>query len=442
MRVQLNQWNAIKGKHMKTTRLLVLPGLLALFSSPPAGSAPAQPGTPAAYTVTDVGTLGGPYSFPYAINDAGVVAGGAATAAQTDFLSQTAFVWSGGQPINLGTLDGAACPDCSSEAAAASAAGQVGVISERAALDPNGEDFCGFGTFRQCVATVWKNGALRLLERLPGGLNSAVFYANSRGAMVGFSETGVADGSCVMPFQATRFQAVKWGSNGRPAALRLLPGDTVSFAMALNESGQAVGGAGQCANTILPPQVPHAQHAMFWDRDGTPIDLGTPAGGAGDNVATGINNRGDVVENSVMIDGTVHAFVWNRSAGTLHDLGTYPSDAPVTVAPCCNVINDRGQVVGFSVDTDGNMRAILWQDSVAVDLNTLLPADSPWYALIPGGINQAGEIAVVAVNVQTSEVHAVVLSPAAGTALAARGPVKPPKLPASVRRLVQPRTFQ
>jgi len=48
------------------------------------------------------------------------------------------------------------------------------------------------------------------------------------------------------------------------------------------------------------------------------------------------------------------------------------------------------------------------------NLNTLVPADSPWYVTSVGGINDAGEIAGVAFNRQTSDVHAVVLSPTGG----------------------------
>src|SRR5881397_951629 len=58
------------------------------------------------YTITDLGTLGGTYSYAFGINNAGQVAGGSATPTQTGGLSQTAFLWSGGQMINLGTLGG------------------------------------------------------------------------------------------------------------------------------------------------------------------------------------------------------------------------------------------------------------------------------------------------------------------------------------------------
>jgi probable HAF family extracellular repeat protein len=209
--------------------------------------------------------------------------------------------------------------------------------------------------------------------------------------------------------------------------------------LSINDTGQAVGGSGLCSNVTFPPNnAPHAPHAVLWQVDGSPVDLGTPPGGAGDNLATGINNRGDVVENSVMSDGTIHAFRWTQSSG-LRDLGTYPEGAPVTVAPCCNVINDRGDIVGFSVDAAGNMRALLWEDGVAVDLNSLIPADSPWHVLIPGGINDAGAIAGVAVNLNTFEVHGVVLEPIKGIGPAARGATKPPNLPESVGQLLHPK---
>ena len=42
----------------------------------------------------------------HGINNAGWVAGGAATVSQTGGVAQTAFLWHGGHMINLGTLGG------------------------------------------------------------------------------------------------------------------------------------------------------------------------------------------------------------------------------------------------------------------------------------------------------------------------------------------------
>lgn len=422
-------------------KLLLAIALLLTLSHPaiPFGS-PVQaiPPTPARYNVTDLGTLGGTYSFAYAVNNAGVVAGGAATPTQTDFISQTGFISLGGEPINLGTLGGPDCAECNSEGSSASANGTVAMISETRTSDPNGEDFCEFGTHRQCLAAVWKNGTLSALPTLTGGNNAEAYFANKQGEIVGVSETGVPDGNCANPFQVLRFEAVKWSPGGVPTALSPLQGDTVSFAFTNNDRGQVVGFSGLCSNVTLPPFLPpSAPHALLWDADGTPHDLGNPQGGAGNNVAVGINNQSQITMNSVMSDGTTHALLWTN--GAAQDLGTYPSDSFITVAPCCNNINDRGQIVGFSVDSNFNQRALLWEDlnTAPVDLNGLLPADSPWYLLSPGGINAHGEIAATALNLDTFEVHAVLLSPFNGVGPAARGTTRPPVLPDHVRKMLQ-----
>src|SRR3954454_20991954 len=82
------------------------------------------------YQIIDLGTLGGSYSYAYGLNNKGQVAGGAATRNQNDGLAQTAVSWYRGRITNLGTLDGSACPNCSSEGAAPSADGSVAIISE------------------------------------------------------------------------------------------------------------------------------------------------------------------------------------------------------------------------------------------------------------------------------------------------------------------------
>ena len=365
------------------------------------------------YRVIDLGTLGGQYSFAYGVNNAGWVGGGAATQTQIDGVSQTAVAWFGGQPINLGTLGGTACPGCNSEADTVNMSGEVSLLSETATMDPNGEDFCGFGTHRQCLAAIWENGPLKALSTLPGGNNAQAYWLNNRGEVIGFSEVGIRDTTCATPFQVMRFMAVKWGSDGQIHALPPLEGDTVSFGFGINNKGQAIGVSGVCSNVGLPPNGPGGPHAVLWDRNGAPTDLGTLPGAVGNYAASGINDRGEVVGNAKMADGGIRPFLWTKQTGML---ALTPNSDPVNIIPCCGTINNRGEMVGFSCPGPmGNCRAIVWfeADQAPVDLNTLIPAGSAWYLLNTASINDSGEI--VGYGTFNGESHAFLAKPVTGS---------------------------
>ncbi len=363
------------------------------------------------YVVQDLGTLGGPYSFSYSLDEKGVVSGGSASPTQNGDPSQaivnapqTAFSWDRGRLLNLGTLGGP-----NSAGAATNASKLAAVDSETANLSRQGEDVCAFGTHLQCLAAIWKGGRLSALKLLPGGNNSYALDMNDRGQVVGFSDTDVYDPDCAAATTAGfQFQAVIWEADGsvRQPHLAPLSDDTVANAFGINDRGQVVGNSGVCANTTPPPYV-NSPHAVLWERDGTPINLGSLGGPI--SGASAINSRGDVSGTSTTADGSTRPFLWTPESRTLVELNP-PPGFPFAVNGCCKTINDRREIVGFMFNADFTQQhAFLWKDGVMVDLNDLIPKGSPWILQSAAGINASGQIA--GQGLINGEVHAFLATP-------------------------------
>ena len=338
------------------------------------------------YSITDLGVLGkGTNATATDMNRVGWVAGSSNLVPNGP---QHSFLWFGAGPlVDLGTLGGP-----NSGVDGPNLFGEAAVGSEISKSDPDKEDFCAYGTHLQCLGAIWRYGKLTALRTLPGGRNANAFGINNLGQVVGFSENGVRDSTCVKatPFQVYRFEAVKWEPNGAIVELPPLKGDTVAFSMGVNDLGQAVGSSGTCATQGLPPNVT-GLHAVRWERDGSPTYLGTlgDAQNTKFNSANSINLRGEVAGTSQYKDGTVHSFLWTRATG-MRDIGTL-AGAFATIAPCCHSINNRDEIVGFSIGANGPT-AFLWRDKVIADLNSLVPANSPLHLLFAESINDAGEI--------------------------------------------------
>jgi probable HAF family extracellular repeat protein len=144
-------------------------------------------------------------------------------------------------------------------------------------------------------------------------------------------------------------------------------------------------------------------HAVLW-KNQSPTDLGN-LGGALNNVAYAINNRGQVVGASDLAgDNTGHGFFWQN--GVITDLGTLPGD----FWSFAFSINDRGQVVGQSCDLNFNCRAFLWQNGVMSDLNSLA-ASSSLYLIAAADINARGEIVGSGLDENSGEPLAFVATP-------------------------------
>jgi probable HAF family extracellular repeat protein len=349
-----------------------------------------QPTLPTRYTVVDLGTLsGGNFSQPITINASGVIAG-SSTLSNND---QHAVLWSSrGHIKDLGTLGGS-----NSLANGLNNAGLAVGQAETSASDPNGEDFCGFGSHLICQPFLWQNNVLNPLATL-GGNNGVANRINRWGTAVGYAENTIVDSNCPAP-QKFQFLPVEW-KEGRPTRLRIPKGDTEGVAFTINNSGQIVGTSGTCT-TLNPIWLFYLQpaHALLWDH-GKKVDLGSLGGSYG-NMAVFINNGGQVVGLSDLAgDTTSHGFLWTKATG-MKDLGTYPGD----IGSAAISINDLGVIVGLSIiDTKGDSRAVVWNNGVLTDLNTLVQANPPLYLITACAINNAGEISGLGFT-SSGEIH-------------------------------------
>ncbi len=300
-------------------------------------------GAPPKYEVIDLGTLGGPASWAYAINDLGQVVGESITSDEEGH----AFLWdSPSGMIDLGTLS-----NYFSSARGINNTGQVvGSLS------------------------------------IPGGVGHAFIWHATSGMLdlgrgcdaSGIDDLGQIVGSC-------DGHACLWDSLGGVLNLGTLSGSG-SSAKAINNDGQIVG-----YSYTIGDQA-SSMHAFLWESSTGMRDLGTLGGTR--SWAFAINSAGQIVGNSYTVGdkyGSMHAFLWDSSTG-MRDLGTLGGNISKAFA-----INDTGQVVGLSYTRDNDydsIRAFLWDNvNGMVDLNNLLPADSGWRDLTAQAINNRGQIA-------------------------------------------------
>jgi probable HAF family extracellular repeat protein len=355
------------------------------------------------FMVTDLGSLrGAPFSMAVGLNDVGTVAGASLL---PDESAQHAVLWHRGQIADIGA-PGLGGPN--SAVYAVNLRGQASGAGEIATVDPNGEDFCGYGTHLICRAFVWKDGEATALPTL-GGNNAEAGEINDRGVVAGNAENATVDSTCPSPkVQVLQEKPVVW-ENG---AIRELPtpsGDPDGWTFGINDRDQVVGASGVCATINEDTGVYIlSRHALLWDQ-GRVVQL-EGLGGAGKigpgNVGLEINKWGQVAGASTLRgDTNFHATLWDGRR-TPHDLNVLEGDANSAGLG----INDRGEVVGVSFDSNGDPRAFLFHDGQMNDLNSLVPADSPLYLLFAHGINSLGEIAGFGVD-STGNVHAFLATP-------------------------------
>ena len=332
----------------------------------------------------DLGTLGGALSQASAVNDSGQVAGTSETADG----SQHPFSWTpDGGMVDLGTLGGSF-----GEASSMNDHGQVGgdgllagdetthawywpgsgpiqdigtlggsnsVVAALHGLNDAGQ-MTGWGQTAGDAtihAYVWSHAAGMTDLGTLGGPTSNGEAINAHGEVVGVSD--LTDGEQ---------HAFVWTASGGMVDLGTL-GGSYSEALAVSDTGWVAGLSRVPGDAVI--------HAVVWRPDHTIVDLGTlpnPFTGGDDQVstATDVNDSGQVVGNSYVADGELHAFSWTQAGGML-DLNTLPDE----VASSSEAVTNGGQVIGDSIVNVGGdpasaaNRAWVWTPGGSVvDLGT------------------------------------------------------------------------
>jgi probable HAF family extracellular repeat protein len=255
------------------------------------------------------------------------------------------------------------------------------------------------------------------LPPLPGGIDSYAAGINNHGQVAGWAENGVHDPTCnnAPPVsQFLQFEAVVWGPElGQLTQLSPLSPDPDSAATAINDRGQVVGISGLCSNAVGGTS---AQHAVLWEPDGKPINLGNFDGGVAWNTPTAINNRGQVVGfgNQARTQGGAFnpvAFFWDKEHG-IRSIAPIGDDS----ISWAWGINNHGVVVGqsFGGTDDPFGRAFLYEHGSITDLNALIQPNSSLHLELANDINDEGEIVGFARDTNTGATVAFLAVPAYG----------------------------
>ncbi len=267
----------------------------------------------ATYRIRDLGSLGGPFSRAFGINNAGVVVGASTLGAYPDTRSH-AFVWKAGVMKDLGTIVGG-------NESGANDINTDGVIV--------GWSHNSAGDMR---AVRWAaDGKKRSLGTL-GGRNSEARAINDFGIIVGWSETS-----------SGRRHAFRW-ENGVMTDLGTL-GGTSSTAEDINQGGAIVGSSRLASGEL---------HAFKW-RAGAFKDIGTnpTARNMRFSYATAVNTKGQIA-------GSLGPWL-DAQGEELDFLGGFLFYQDVMIT-CCRFrrftthvqdINPNGIIVGWEEDIRG-----------------------------------------------------------------------------------------
>ena len=327
-----------------------------------------------AYTVTDLGSLGGLNIYVGGVNDSGHVVGWAQNPAGI----YRAFRYSCGQMTDLGTLGG--------PHAIALRINNAGQIVGGADV-PNGDTH----------AFIYSNGIMTDLN-LPGGSPNLARGINQRGDVCGYYLPPVASGQ----FHGFVYTA------GVVVDLGPLPGDGECEGIAINSAGEVVGDS-------RPAGEGYPHQAVLWSPDhpnSTNYSIQNFGGPSDEeSAAFAINDACQIVGAGSYraTDGTYYPFLY--SAGQITEF----NGTDTIQGGGANSINNWGQIVGelnsdLAYQNQTPERAFTYDPTNGLrDLNMLVAPNSNWLLAEADAVNAYGQIA--GIGVTNGQNHAFLLTP-------------------------------
>jgi hypothetical protein len=289
-----------------------------------------------------IGSLGGDFTWVWALNNHGVVVGDASTGGQPS--RQRGFAWTlaGGLRALPGEAP-AGARDINDRNEIVGSMGEPGVAERAVRWNPD--------------------GGITPLGPLVGSLSQA-FDINNRGYATGFSAVAGGESQAVLWDPAGNQTDVGPGGRGR------------GYGLTINERNEVAG--------EIDYNPPSRRQGFFWSRD-----TGIVPVGFGANALRDMNNRGEIIGDTSV---AVAAFEWSLARGLVY--------LPVGAGGVGQAadINDHGEVVGSFLPAGaeaGAVRAVRWPSFAAapIELNTRLyraPAGLELSAAV--AINDSGYI--------------------------------------------------